>query len=114
MVFRNIARATATAHLLLVVPENGYPFKMFDFLDNEDPALFESHLAAHRDEVCLFDPISREYLTEYATVERLQSPEARLELKVRAMLIDLCIARVESKWSRVRRLCQVLTSTPGC
>ena len=51
---------------------------------------------------CVLDALSLDYLTRYAG-NRIHSDEAKAELRLRAIMQDVCIARLESRWSMDRR-----------
>eukprot|EP00959_Pyramimonas_sp_CCMP1952_P404215 8469947-Pyramimonas_sp.AAC.1 len=56
---------------------------------------------------CILDDVSKEYLEKYKG-KSIISPEARCELRARAAIMELSIARIESRWSEVRRLNKLL------
>ena len=112
--FRHAAKVAANINRLLVVPESAFPFRLFLLLDATSE---EEIRSVHADLVaypCTWDPVSRDYLEEYNTVDALGSPEARAELVVMAMQIDLDISRIESKWCRLRRIIKTMSMNgPG-
>eukprot|EP00959_Pyramimonas_sp_CCMP1952_P159919 3344733-Pyramimonas_sp.AAC.1 len=103
LAFRLVSRAALTCFDLLVWPERLFPFRIFQLLNarsKEDAQRIRKELVA---KPCLLDPVSREYFTRYPA-SQVFSPAARGELQMRAALTDICIARVEARWSECRRL----------
>eukprot|EP00959_Pyramimonas_sp_CCMP1952_P189943 3973683-Pyramimonas_sp.AAC.1 len=56
---------------------------------------------------CILDEVSAEYLMKYRG-KAINSTEARCELRLRATYMQLSIARLESRWSEIRRLSKLL------
>lgn len=111
LLFRLTARAAATMHELLVLPQRKVPFALFALLETDDAQeeerLMRQILATP---ACVLNHCewAKSYVELYDTVEKMQSPPARVELKTIAHVMEICIARLESKHSRVRRLVKML------
>ena len=105
--FRMAARLAASVHALIVQPESCFPFLLFKLLDSDDPARIDSIAATLREAPCRLDPVSKEYLERYPTLDALVTKAARAELIDLAMTLELCIARIEGQWARVRRLTKI-------
>jgi hypothetical protein len=102
LAFRMLSRAASTAAELIFWPEEKYPFKIFQLLQ----AKTDDEAKQMRDQMvktpCLLDAVSRDYLNTYPR-SRIWSPAARAELQTRAIIMDVCIGRIEARWSECRR-----------
>ena len=79
MIFRTMLRPAALLHELLIVKCSTYPYKLMALCDN--PELAGSILEDYRTSPCKLDPFSRQFVSEFAGVERLQSPESLFRLQ---------------------------------
>lgn len=110
LLFRLLARAAATMHELLVLPQRRQPYTLFGLVGvatvDEEEAMMRNIL---RTPVHLFDGWARNYVTNYHTVDLMKSDAARMELRSMVWLAEPCIGRLEAKHSRVRRLVKLIS-----
>eukprot|EP00959_Pyramimonas_sp_CCMP1952_P128365 2684043-Pyramimonas_sp.AAC.1 len=105
--FRVLSRAVAGLNDLLIWPEERFPFRLHRLLDAQPGDDMRAMRDSFLERPCVLDPVSHACLKQYSS--SLGSPEARAELRLMAILQELCIGRIESRWSMVRRFTKLLS-----
>lgn len=107
LAFRLLSRAACVTHQNLVAPERMYPFKqlaLHGLAGDASRALAAEIINEPR---CCMDEYTQSVLETFPSVDALLGAEASAERLTVLSMTDLCIARLEAKHARVRRLSKV-------
>ena len=94
---------SSTVWFLLTKTYEGYPFKLFRLIDRaRDKAA--TALELDRDRPCLWDPFTKSFRDRFKTAADLVSELASNVLMGIALLLRLCVSRIECRHAALRRL----------
>ncbi len=118
LAFAFAARSLAGIHFLVTLPQSQYPFKLFLLLKLLDPTISDEEAlriatSIARDSDCLFDEFTRRFRAIFQTVADLRSMRCLTILLAIAIILRLCISRIECRHASVRRLLMVCQTKQG-
>ena len=105
LAFRLLARFAGALHLVLKVHRGGFPFKLFEMMLAGNPeGRKEVATKISTSPSCLFDQGTRDFLSEFDSVDKLCSDEGLAALQALAVMAEVDVVSIETRHAAARRL----------
>jgi len=104
MAYALVSRSVGAIWFFVDMASAGYPHKLFRLL-KRDGSTFTTDLAEiYNDPDCLLDEFTRRFRAIYNTKEKLGSAQCQAVLASIALLMYICVSRIECRHAAIRRL----------